>query len=68
MGNDGVMQGSVLDPTLFILYISDLPAVINKKAIPVLCADDTSILCTHRDFMEHHVNIETVAGNLNMWF
>jgi hypothetical protein len=52
----------------FLLYINDLPAVIKKKAIPVLFADDTGILCTHRNFMEFHVNIETVLGNVNSWF
>jgi hypothetical protein len=42
--------------------------VINKKAIPVLFADDTSILCTHHNYKEFHMNIETVIGNVNTWF
>jgi hypothetical protein len=58
----GVQQGSVLGPTVFLLYINDLPAVINKKAIPVLFADNTNILFTHHNFMEFHVNIDTVFG------
>jgi hypothetical protein len=53
----GVPQGSVLGPMLFILYINDLPAVISKKAIPVLFVDDTSILCTDHNFVEFHDNI-----------
>jgi hypothetical protein len=63
----GVAQGSVLGPTLFRLYINDFPAVINKKAIPVLFADDTRTLCAHRNFPEFRVNIETVLGNINTW-
>ena len=64
----GVPQDSVLAPTLFLLCIHDLLAVIYKKAVPVLFVDDTSILCTHRNFMESHENIEIVFENVNMWF
>ena len=64
----GVPQGSILDPILFLLYINDLLAVINKKAIAVLFANNTSILFTHHNTMEFHMNIDTVFGNVNTWF
>jgi hypothetical protein len=38
----GMLQGSILGPILFLLFINDLPRTLNNISIQVLFADDSS--------------------------
>jgi hypothetical protein len=65
---DGVPQGSILGPLLFILYVNDLPNVIYDISNPVLYADDTSLIITNCDSQMFAKDINTVILQLNRWF
>ena len=60
-------QDSVLGPLLFHLYINDLPKIINKTSVPIIYADDTSILFAHSDPIDFNKNIHVVFTTLNKW-
>jgi hypothetical protein len=64
----GLQQGSILSPLLFLLYINDLPYLINKISKPILYADDTSILRSNSDMVEHEKVLKTILDKINKWF
>jgi hypothetical protein len=64
----GVPQGLVLGPLLFLLYINDLPNAISHKAIPILFADDTSILITGHNLLTLQDDLNATFGQISKWF
>jgi len=65
---DGVTQGSIFGPLLFLLYVNDVQNVISDISNPVLYADDTSMIITNSDSQMFQKDINTAILQLNRWF
>ena len=61
---NGIPQGSVLRPVLFVLYINDHPAVVKNEVYPF--ADDTKIYCDTAD-PTNMVSLEEDLNSLKEW-
>jgi len=48
-------------------WINDLPKIINKTSVPIIFADDTSILFSHLNPIDFNKNIYIVCITLNQW-
>jgi hypothetical protein len=62
-----VPQGSILDLLLFLLYINDLPKIVNDNA-EVLYVDDTSIIITSLNRTNFTNSANKILQNINKWF
>jgi len=63
----GVPQGSILGPLFFLIYINDLPTIVNKYNM-VLFADDTSIIITDSNRRDLNINANHMFQDINTWF
>ena len=64
----GVLQGSILGPLLFLIYINDLQKVVEPTAISIMFADDTSIFIKNHNNIQLQSDLNTVICKINTWF
>ena len=65
--NQGLPQGSVLVPLLFLFYINDLATTLDNDAVIALFADDVSILTTARKKEGAEATAQSVVNSVVTW-
>jgi hypothetical protein len=55
----------ILGPFLFLVYINDLPTVFNKNSLPLLLANDTSVLVTNLNYNKFYMDVKETYFQLH---
>jgi hypothetical protein len=50
------------------MYVNELPKTVNDKTVPIMFADDTSIIVKSSNSKDFHTNMNTVFNCKNKWF
>jgi hypothetical protein len=64
----GVPQGSILGPLLFLIYVNDLPLQITLNSKTVLFADDTTNIISSSNLNELKAALCQSLHDLHLWF
>ena len=62
-----VLQGSILGPLLFLIYINDMPQAFYKSNL-FLYGDDSCLMYQHRDVNEIEKQLNNNLDNVWNWF
>ena len=65
---NGVPQGSILGPLLFICYTNDFPDTLKNICKPICYADDTQLLLTADSEEELKTNMKLMIEKAQSWF